>query len=312
MKNAGKLRFGLCCIFRREPIKFRQVTAKTLLSFSRVEQLLRLAEICLHNVNSLKKALSFVAENGIGAFRILSPLFPRLTHPQVGYQLDELPGVEIIRKGFEEIRRFRQDHDIRLSFHPDQFNVLSSNREQVIRNTNRELAYHGMLADLVDAEVVNIHAGGVYGNKESALERLKENIEKLSFPVRSRLTLENDDVSYSPKDLLPVCESLGIPMVYDVHHHRCLPDGLSEAEVTERVVSLWRSLGREPCFHISSPRNGWDSRAPKPHADYIDPADFPSCWTGLTATVDVEAKAKELAVIDLQKELGLHSNKSGE
>lgn len=311
VKNAGKLRFGLCCIFHREPIKFRQVTAKTLLSFPRDEQLLRLSKICLHNVNSLKKALYFVAENGIGAFRVLSPLFPRLTHPQVGYQLDELPGVEIIRMGFEEIRRFRQDHDIRLSFHPDQFNVLSSNREQVIRNTIRELEYHGMLADLVGAEVINIHAGGVYGDKESALSRLKKNIEKLSFPVRSRLTLENDDVSYSPKDLLPVCKSLKIPMVYDVHHHRCLPDGLSEQDVTKRVVSLWRSLGREPHFHISSPRNGWNSTALRAHADYIDTADFPACWTGLTATVDIEAKAKELAVIELQKELGLHSNISG-
>ena len=311
MKKYKKLRLGLCCLFQKEPIRFRQITAKRLLQCQRKEQLLLLSGICMDNVKSLQKSLHFVAENQIGAFRILSPLFPRLTHPQVGYQLDELPGVEKIKKGLEKIRRCANDHNIRLSFHPDQFNVLSSNRDEVVQNTIRELEYQGMLAELVGAETINIHAGGVYGDKESAMNRLQENIEKLSDTVRSRLTLENDDVSYTPKDLLPLCEVSRVPMVYDVHHHRCLPDGLSEVEVTERVVSLWRSLGREPYFHISSPRNGWNSKAPRPHADYIDTADFPSCWTGISATVDVEAKAKELAVIELQKKLGIYSNVSG-
>ncbi|MBC8318139.1 MAG: UV DNA damage repair endonuclease UvsE [Desulfobulbaceae bacterium] len=305
MKNTGKLRFGLCCIFSNEPIKFRQVTAKTLLRYPRVEQLSRLSDICLHNVNSLKKSLKFVAENGIGAFRILSPLFPRFTHPQVGYQLEDLPDAAIIQQVFEEIRRFRNIHDIRLSFHPDQFNVLASNRDEVIQNTTRELTYHDMLADLVDAEVINIHVGGVYGDKESALSRLQENITRLPNALRSRLTLENDDVSYTPVDLLPVCDKLKIPMVYDVHHHRCFPDGMTEEEVTERTISLWQSLGREPYFHISSPKYGWQGNSSKPHSDYIDPADFPLCWKEKNATIDVEAKTKELAILQLQKDLGL-------
>ncbi|MDH3394074.1 MAG: UV DNA damage repair endonuclease UvsE, partial [Desulfobulbaceae bacterium] len=98
---------------------------------------------------------------------------------------------------------------------------------------------------------------------------------------------------------------------YDIHHHRCLPDGHSEEEMTERVVKLWQKLGREPYFHLSSPKHGWKNGSPKPHADYIDPADFPSCWQGLSATIDIEAKAKELAVLRLQKELaGQFSKKS--
>jgi UV DNA damage endonuclease len=306
LRNGGRPRLGLCCIFRQEPIKFRHVTAKTLLLLPRVKQLTLLSEICLHNVQSLKKSLQFVVENGIGAFRILSPLFPRYTHQKVCYLLDDLLDSELIGQEFAEIRSFRQAHDIRLSFHPDQFNVLSSPRHEVIRNTKRELEYQGMLADLVEAEVVNLHAGGVYGDKEAALERLVRNIGGLSSSVKSRLSLENDDTYYTPADLLPVCEKLKIPMVYDVHHHRCLPDGLSEQEITERVISLCHSLAQEPYFHISSSKYGWNSNSPKPHADYIDPADFPSCWNGLTATVDVEAKAKELAVLRLQKDLGLN------
>ena len=305
MKNYEKIRFGLCCIFRQQPIKYRQITAKTLLRSPRALQLSLLSDICLHNIKSVKKSLHFVAENGIGAFRILSPLFPRYTHPQVAYSLDDLPAGELIHNVCAEIRKFRKAHDIRLSFHPDQFNVLSSNREEVIHNTIRELTYQSMLADLVEVEVINIHAGGVYGDKESALNRLQENITRLPDGLKKRLTLENDDVSYTPADLLPLCEKMQIPMVYDVHHHRCLPDGMTEEEVTERTISLWHSLGREPYFHISSPKHGWHSNTPKPHADFLDPADFPSCWQGITATVDIEAKAKEIAVLQLQKDLGV-------
>lgn len=64
--------------------------------------------------------------------------------------------------------------------------------------------------------------------------------------------------------------------------------------------ATWK--GREQYCHISSPREGWQGN-PKPHADYVDPADFPACWQGRTMTVDVEAKAKELAVTRLMRYL---------
>lgn len=257
------------------------------------------------NVLSLKQALRFTAENGIGAFRILTPLFPRYTHPKVGYTLDDLPDTVEIKTQLTAVKKIRQEKDIRLSFHPDQFNVMSTPHQEVIRNTLFELEYQGMLAELVGAEVINIHAGGKYGNKEEALARLKNNFLLLSERVRSRLTIENDDISFSPADLLPVCRELNIPFVYDVHHHRCLPDDMSEEEATKEAVLLSKEIGREPYFHISSPKNGWQQGNPKPHADYIDPQDFPVFWFGLNATVDVEAKAKELAVLKLKQDLGL-------
>ena len=119
------LRFGLCCIFKEQPIKFRQTTAKTLNKLSRQDQLDKLSQICLANTQSVKQALQFAVDNGIGAFRILTPLFPRYTHPDVGYRLDDLPAAEAIKAECAEIKIFREEKDIRLSFHPDQFNVLS-------------------------------------------------------------------------------------------------------------------------------------------------------------------------------------------
>jgi UV DNA damage repair endonuclease len=77
-EGAGGIRLGLCCIFRDEPIRFRATTAKYLLRFDRREQLQKLSGLCLQNTHNLLAALRFLQQNGIGAFRILSPFFPAL------------------------------------------------------------------------------------------------------------------------------------------------------------------------------------------------------------------------------------------
>ncbi len=299
------IRLGLCCIFHDEPIRFRQTTAASLKKMPRREQLQKLSSICLENVLSLSKALEWVIANEVGAFRVLSPLFPRITHPDVGYHLSDLPDHWAIKAQCEKIRACRHEFDIRLSLHPDQFNVLSSPHSEVVKNTIMELEYQGMLAESIGADVINIHGGGVYGDKALALGRLKDNFAFLSARVQSRLTLENDDRSYSPADLIPACDDMGIPFVYDVHHHRCLPDELSIRNATTECLRGWKKVGREPFFHISTSRNGYDSTKPQAHSDYINVEDFPQEWFDLDATVDVEAKAKELAVLQFKKELRL-------
>jgi UV DNA damage endonuclease len=304
-KGFGRIRLGLCCIFRKEPIRFRATTAKYLLQFRRREQLRKLSSLCLHNSENLLAALKFLHEKGIGAFRILSPFFPRFTHPDVGYSLADLPDAETILHNLKGAKKFRDQHDIRLSFHPDQFIVLSSPHKKVVENAIEELEYQAMLAEHVGADIINIHGGGAYNDKKTTLQRFKKNFRLLSPTVRERLSLENDDRTYTVADLAPVCDALKIPLVYDVHHHRCKPDGLSVEEATTLSRNSWKTVGREPCFHISSPANGWQGKDPRPHADFVAPADFPECWKGFDVTVDVEAKAKELAVLKLKKELNI-------
>ena len=179
---------------------------------------------------------------------------------------------------------------------------LWKNRPEVTDSSLNELAYQAELADLIDADVINIHAGGVYGDKGAALQRLASRIEALPELIRSRLTLENDDRSYSVADLLPLCQDLAVPLVYDLHHHRCQPDRLSIEQATVACMATWERVGREAYLHISSPKYGWEKN-PKPHADFIERTDFPDEWLGLDATVDIEAKAKELAVLRLKEEL---------
>ena len=207
------------------------------------------------NATSLLAALEYCAGHGIGCFRINSQILPIKTHSLVGYRLDELPRADEIEQAFRRCGEFVRRHALRTCFHPDQFVVLNSPREDVVASSLAELEYQAEVAEWIGADVINIHAGGVYGDKKAALERFAECLGRLSPSARQRLTLENDDKSYTPADLLPLCKTKGVPLVYDVHHHRCNPDGLTVEQATAMAIATW---DREPLFHISSPLAGWD------------------------------------------------------
>ncbi len=295
------LRFGLCCIFRQAPIRFRRTTARFLSTLGRPEQLGRLAALIRQNGEALLEALGYCRANGIGAFRINSQIWPLKTHPEVGYELRDLPGYRQLEELYDACGDYSRRHGLRTSFHPDQFVVLSSPRPSVVRQSISELVYQAGAAERVNADVINLHGGGAYGDKPEALRRLAAAIRSLPENVRARLTLENDDRVYTPQDLLPVCREAGVPLVYDVHHHRCLPDGGTVAQTTAEVLETWP---REPLFHLSSPLVPWGRGDNRPHHDFVDPSDFPAEWLGLDLTVDVEAKAKELAVLRLMRQVG--------
>jgi len=296
------MRLGLCCMFRARPIRFARTTAAALGRLDRAAGLEKLSRLCLANAESLEQALIFCSEVGIGGFRIVSQILPLKTHPDHGYDVADLPDAEALVKQFRACGALRASKNIRTCFHPDQFVVLNSPREDVVERSVAELDYQAEVAEWVGADVINIHAGGAYGDKKTALRTFGRNLERLSDRVRARLTVENDDQTFTPSDLLPLCRATGLPLVYDVHHHRCNPDGLSVEEATERALSTWN---REPLFHLSSPLEGWGGARPERHHDEIDPADLPACWRDLEITVEVEAKAKEIAVLKLKRALAL-------
>jgi UV DNA damage endonuclease len=263
-------------------------------------QLEYISSICKNNAQSLLQSLEFCHDHDIKDFRVNSQILPLKTHPHIGYRMRDLPHYQKIIETFLNCGEFCYKKDLRTTFHPDQFILLSSPSEDVTRKSVEELQYQAEVAEWINADVINIHGGGAYGNKTQALGRLVSRIKTLPRSVRNRLTLENDDRVYTPKDLLPVCVSTGTPLVYDIHHHRCLPDGLSVEKATELAMQTWN---REPVFHLSSPLNGWKGKTINRHHEYIDPEDFPDCWLNLDITVEVEAKAKELAVLKLKNHI---------
>jgi UV DNA damage endonuclease len=298
------IRLGLCCTFQDEPIKFSNTTVAAISKLAAAERLEKLDRLCYANAEALLAALQYCAGHGIGCFRVNSQILPLKTHRGCGYALEELPrSAEIVAK-FRQCGAFARQAGLRTSFHPDQFVVLNSPRPEVVDASLRELEYQAEVAEWIGADVLNIHGGGAYGNKPQALDDFARSLERLSERARKRLTVENDDKIFTPADLLPLCRSEGLPLVYDVHHHRCHGDGLDEAAATQAAAETW---DREPLFHISSPLEGWAGPKPERHHDFIDPGDWPECWSHLDLTVEVEAKAKERAVLQLGARLQLHA-----
>jgi UV DNA damage endonuclease len=294
------LRVGLCCAFLDHPIRFRNTTVTAIQRMSRDTAREKLSALCLANAIELIRALECCQQLGIGCFRINSQILPLKTHREVGYQVDDLPDAPAIRAAFAAARKFAEDHRLRMAFHPDQFVVLNSLRDDVVDASIRELEYQAEVAEWIGADVINIHGGGAFGDKSAALDRFSRRLDRLSPRVRSRLTVENDDGIFTPADLLPLCHTTGIPLVYDVHHHRCHSDGQSIEAVTSAAIATWN---REPLFHISSPAEGWDGPQPEKHHEMISVSDFPEAWRPLDITIEVEARAKEAAVLDLMQAL---------
>jgi UV DNA damage endonuclease len=118
-------------------------------------------------------------------------------------------GAAGIRELLNRVNDYLKNHNIRLSFHLDQFVTISSPRTEVVENSMRELEYQGLVAELIGADVINVHGGGAFGDKNVAWQRFRQNFGRLSERVRRRLTLENDDSLFTVNDLLPICRDLG-------------------------------------------------------------------------------------------------------
>jgi len=248
----------------------------------------------------LRDVFTYLGAAHIGMYRMSSDLAPYATHPDMPQFHRQVAECEA---ELAEVGALAARLNLRLSFHPSQHVVLNSPDEDLVAKSAADLIVQAAILDgmgLGPEAVVVTHMGGVYGDRETARGRFVMGFERLPEAVRRRLALENDDRVYTPSDLLPICAATGIPFVFDVHHHRCLADGRTVEAITEQALATWN---REPLFHLSSPKDGWQSANPRPHHDFIDPADLPSCWLPLTITVEVEAKAKELALQRLQADL---------
>ena len=257
------------------------------------------SQLGLDNCKDLYKILEWNHENGFNFFRITSNLFPWSSE----YKLSDMPDYDEICKILSKAGRYAIDNDIRITSHPGPFNVLTSPHEHVVENCIKDLSIHGEVFDLMGLSrtpynKINIHIGGAYGDKVSAMERFCENFHRLPDSVKTRLTVENDDKAtmYSVKDLYEgVYKVIGIPIVFDYHHHRFNTGGLSEEDALEVAISTWNNI--VPVVHYSESRNieqEDDKIRPQAHSDYV--RDYIDTY-GNRVDIMVEAKAKELAVL---------------
>ena len=264
------------------------------------------SEKTLSNCSDLEKIVKWNINNGYKFFRVTSNLAPWKSE----YRWDEMPDIEQIRKHLWSAGTMANTHNLRLTSHPGPFNVLTSPHPHVVENCVKDLTDHGDVFDMMNLSrtpynKINIHIGGAYGDKESAMKRFCENFELLPDSVKSRLTVENDDRAsmYSVKDLYyGVYKRIGIPIVFDYHHHKFCSGDMSEQEALEMAISTWPS-DITPVVHYSESRRKEqldETIRVQAHSDYI----YDEINTyGHDIDIMVEAKRKELAV---QKYKELH------
>ena len=264
------------------------------------------SELALANAMDLDKIIDWNILNGYNFFRITSGLAPWKSE----YEWEDLKDIFRIKTHLRSAGIKAKTHNLRITSHPGPFNVLTSPHPHVVDNCVKDLTMHGDVFDMLELtrtpyNKINIHIGGAYGNKESAMERFCKSFERLPDSVKSRLTVENDDKAtmYSVRDLYEgVYKRIGIPIVFDYHHHKFCTGDLSEQQALEMAISTWPE-GITPATHYSESRRDEqkdETIRVQAHSDYV----YDKIETyGNEIDVMVEAKHKELAV---QKYKELH------
>ena len=260
------------------------------------------SELALQNTRDLIEVIKWNHKNGFKLFRMTSNLIPWSSE----FPLSSMPEYRKISILLNGAGNLANKYGQRITSHPGPFNVLVSPNEKVVQNTIKDLSIHGEIFDLMGLSrtpynKINIHCNGVYGDKQSAMDRFCKNFEKLPESVQTRLTVENDDKAsmYSVKDLMYIHERIGIPIVFDYHHHTFNTGGLTEQEALELAMSTWGDI--KPIVHYSESRTLEDETAkPQAHSDFI----YSEINTyGHDLDIVVEAKKKELTV---QKYLSIY------
>jgi len=222
-----------------------------------------------NNLDCLKKILRFNVKHNILFFRITSDLIPFASHPICKFNWQGH-----FKKRFKAIGDLIKSYGVRISMHPDQFTLINSLDHEVFENSVRELVYHAQVLDLMKLDTtakIQIHVGGVYGNKEKSMKRFSKRFEKLDEIVKRRLVIENDDRRYSLGDCLQLSAEAGIPVLFDFFHHEVNNSGETVKEAFELFTPTWRQKDGLPIVDYSSQMAS--NRRGK-HADTINLGNF--------------------------------------
>ena len=266
------------------------------------------SQLALANAKDLKTILEWNVNHGIYFFRIGSDLFPW------GNKIDikQLPDYNEIVKVLNDCGDYARNNNIRLTTHPGPFNLLASEKEDVVHNTILDLEMHSTLFDLLKLDTspynkINIHLGATYGNKEMAIHRWKVNFKRLSPNCQSRLTIENDDKAsmYCVKELYNgIYQDIGVPIVFDIHHHNFNTGDMSHNEAMKLAASTWPK-GIRPVVHYSESKALHENNNKiklQAHSDYVN--DIINTYDN-DVDVMIEAKAKELALLEYRKKYNI-------
>jgi UV DNA damage endonuclease len=311
------MRLGYACInseLRAEGIFTNRTARVSTIENSKdgVKMLIDLAE---KNLADLMKILEWNVSHNIFLFRISSGILPHLTNNKILKNNKQLYSPNLFADQFREVGTF----DMRLTFHPDPYIVINSPKKYIVKQSIAELGWHSEVLDLIDADsgfrpdnIIVVHGGGVYDDKEAAKSRWIYEYTKLPIYIRRRVVLENDEIRYSLDDVVEMHDTLRmqgliLPIVLDWFHFKCFYGFEYDGRHFNKIIDSWHDEGRTPKMHISEQKI--DARFGS-HSDYVSIKTFKRLVKTLDRLKDgrqfnidimIEAKAKELSVILLEK-----------
>lgn len=298
--------YGYCCINTTLRKSDKITTNRSMIKKTYKERGIEYAsELALLNVKDLVKIINWNNRNGIKLFRMSSDMFPWMSE----YELSDLPDYDKISNVLKGAGKIAMDNGQRLTFHPGPFDVLASATQSVVDKCIIDLNKHGQIMDLIGlprdhSAPINIHVNTTQGGKSEAMQRFVDNFKLLDDSVRTRLVVENDDKEsqYTTEDLYEgVFSKTGIPITFDYHHHWCHPGELTQEEALKLAAKTWPANIKQlvhysSCQMLHEDKTQTNKRA---HSDYI--YEFIDDY-GLNLDVELEAKAKELALLKYVKQ----------
>ncbi|WP_070728226.1 hypothetical protein [Hymenobacter lapidarius] len=181
-----------------------------------------------------------------------------------------------------------------------------------MRRSIEELIYQGSMLDLMGLDgtaKLQIHVGGLYGDRELAISRFAAVHATLPAAVKARVVVENDDRLFPLRDCLHLHQLTGVPILFDNFHHECLNHGEPMAEALRLAAATWHpTRDGVPMMDYSSQALG--ERKGKHTNDLVDERfrEFLTNLHGLDMDLMLEIKNKEasaLRAVAILRELGL-------
>jgi UV DNA damage endonuclease len=290
------IRIGYACINTKLPSPNRTCRLKNATPE-------RVFELASANVQALQPILQWNVAHRIELFRITSDVIPFGSH-----SVNKVPWQRLLEPQLAGLGAFIRDHGLRVSMHPGQFTVLNSPRREVVQSSIKELDYHVAFLDALgidESHKVIIHLGGVYDDKAASLERFVEICRGLDRRIKARLVIENDERCYTIADALAASGATGLPVVFDVFHHRWNPalKQHSLRSIIQLAARTWRKRDGRVKIHYS---NQWPGEAPGTHSKSISVQKFLRFHEeihDLDLDIMLEVKDKQESVLKLGKVL---------
>jgi len=261
------------------------------------------SELALLNLTDVLKILEWNVRNNIHIYRLSSDLFPWMSH----FNFTDLPNFKKIESVLIKIGKLVKSNNIRIGFHPGQFNVLASENDRVVENTISELNKHSEILDYMGLDMnpyysINIHIGTTKPTLQDAADKFCNNFQYLSESTKKRLTVENDDsVNQFSVNMLHnmIYKKIGIPIIVDSLHYQCHTDNISWSDTLMLGASTWKDI--KPLCHHSSSRKLYEDGTSKlaAHADFLHEK-FDMC--GLDVDIELECKQKDISLFKYRKD----------